>query len=64
MAHFIVLYNSKIEWLVKAIIKTEDLDLSYAILGNALGDTVIEVRGRKEEIGIFKEIYTMVGGTQ
>lgn len=59
---FIVPYNSKTAWLVSAIIKTEDLDLSEAILGTALGDTVIEVRGSIEEIRIFKEIYTMVGG--
>lgn len=62
MAYFIVLYNSKTEWLVNAIIKTEDLDLSWSTHENALGDTVIEVRGRKEEIRTFKEIFTMVGG--
>lgn len=62
MAYFIVLHNSKNAWLVHAIIETEDLNLSWSTHENALGDTVIEVYGSKEEVRIFKEIFAMVGG--
>ena len=55
-------FTSAREMLAKAIIETEDLDLECKEVDNALGDTMLEVIGSKEEIRIFKEIYTMVGG--
>jgi len=55
-------YNSKSIYLVDAIIACEHLDVSRRVFDNALGDTMIEVVGSKEEMKIFKEIYAMVGG--
>ena len=55
-------HNSKNAWLAHAIIETEDLDLSWAVFENALGDSMIEVSGSKEEVRMFIEIYRMVGG--
>lgn len=55
-------YNSKSAYLVHAIIETEDLDLCWAVVETALGDTVIEVSGSEENVRIFREIYEMVGG--
>jgi hypothetical protein len=55
-------FTSVSEMLAKAIIETEDLDLECKEVDNALGDTILEFSGSKEEVRIFKEIYTMVGG--
>lgn len=55
-------FTSAREMLAKAIIETEDLDLECKEVDNALGDTMLEVSGSKQEVRIFKEIYTMVGG--
>lgn len=54
--------NSKNAWLVNAIIETEDLDLSWVAFVNALGDSMIEVSGNKEDLRIFIDVYRMVGG--
>lgn len=59
---FVIPKNSKNAWLVHAIIETEDLDLSWAVFENALGDSMIEVDGSKEEVRNFIGIYRMVGG--
>lgn len=53
-------YNSKSADLVATIIENEDLDVAVKKFVDALGDTVIEVVGCKEEVKIFKEIYAMV----
>lgn len=55
-------FTSAREMLAEAIIETEDLDLKCKEVDNALGDTMLEVSGSKQEVRIFKEIYTMVGG--
>ena len=57
---FRIYYTSTTVMLVNAIIESEDLDLVWEKVNNALGDTMIEVIGSKEEIRIFKEIYEMV----
>jgi len=54
--------NSKNAWLVNAIIETEDLDLCWSVFVNALGDSMIEVNGNKEDLRIFIDVYRMVGG--
>lgn len=55
-------FTSASEMLARAIIETEDLDLKCREVDDALGDTMLEVSGSKNEIRIFKEIFTMVGG--
>lgn len=57
-------FTSASEMLARAIIETEDLDLECKEVDDALGDTMLEVNGSKEEVRIFKEIFTMVGGKQ
>lgn len=52
-------FTSTRELLAKAIIETEDLDLECKEVDNALGDTMLEVSGSKEEVRIFKEIFEM-----
>lgn len=52
-------YTSTTAMLTNAIIESEDLDLVWAKVVNALGDTMIEVSGSKEDVGIFKAIFTM-----
>lgn len=54
--------NSKNAWLANAIIETEALDLSWVAFVNALGDSMIEVSGNKEDLRIFIDVYKMVGG--
>ena len=53
--------SSKALALVKSIIKTEDLDLNISIAENALGDTVIKVKGSTAEVATLRAIYGMVG---
>lgn len=59
---FTTYFTSTRELLAKAIIETESLDLETREFENALGDTMLEVSGSKEEIRIFMEIFRMVGG--
>jgi len=59
---FTTYFTSATELLAKAIIETEDLNLEVREFDNALGDTMLEVKGSKEEIRIFIEIFRMVGG--
>lgn len=59
---FTTYFTSTRELLVKAIIDTEDLDLETREFENALGDTMLEVSGSKEDIRIFMEVFRMVGG--
>lgn len=59
---FTTYFTSARELLVKAIIDTEDLDLETREFENALGDTMLEVSGSKEDIRIFMEVFRMVGG--
>ena len=59
---FSTCFSSKSIDLVSAIISKEDLDVILTVGVNALGDTVIEAEGSKEDISILKEIYQMVGG--
>lgn len=53
-------YNSKSVELVRTIATTEDLQISYKLTSDALGDAVLEVTGNKEDIRILKEIYNTV----
>ena len=55
-------FTSAREMLAEAIIETEDLDLERKEVDNALGDTMLEVIGSKQEVRIFIDIYRMVGG--
>lgn len=59
---FVIPKNSKNIWLAHAIIEIEDLDLSWTVFVNALGDSMIEFNGSKEEVRIFIDVYRMVGG--
>ena len=45
---------------IKAIKKTEDLDLTVTKEDTTLGDTVICVKGSKEDMDVFKDVYNMV----
>jgi len=55
-------FTGATELLAKAIIENEDLELEVRDFENALGDTMLEVKGSKEEVRIFIEIFRMVGG--
>ena len=59
---FTTYFTSATELLAKAIIENEDLDLEVRDFENALGDTMLEVKGSKEDVRIFIEIFRMVGG--
>lgn len=59
---FTTYFNSATELLAKAIIENEDLDLKVRDFENALGDTMLEVKGSKEEVRFFIEIFRMVKG--
>lgn len=59
---FTTYFTSATELLAKAIIENEDLDLEVREFDNALGDTMLEVKGSKEDVRIFIEIFRMVGG--
>lgn len=59
---FTTYFTSATELLAKAIIESEDLDLEVRDFENALGDTMLEVKGSKEDVRIFIEIFRMVGG--
>ena len=48
--------------LVKSIIKTENLTISYSIEEDTMGDTNIVLKGLTQQINLFNEIYVMVGG--
>ena len=47
-------FTSTTKMLAKAIIESEDLSLVCKETENALGDTILEVSGSKEEVKIFK----------
>lgn len=53
-------FNSKSAKLVDSIIKTEDLHVSWETVVDALGDTMIEARGAKDDVQILRDIFTMV----
>lgn len=59
---FTTYFTSATELLAKAIIEAEDLDLKIREFDNALGDTMLEVKGSKEDVRSFIEIFRMVGG--
>lgn len=59
---FTTYFTSATELLAKAIIENEDLDLEVRDFENALGDTMLEVKGSKEDVRIFIEIFRMVKG--
>jgi hypothetical protein len=59
---FTTYFTSATELLAKAIIENEDLDLEVRDFENALGDTMLEVKGSKEDVRIFIQIFRMVGG--
>ena len=62
---FTTYFTSATELLAKAIIENEELDLEVREFDNALGDTMLEVKGSKEDVRIFIQIFRMVseGGT-
>jgi len=53
-------YNSKTIVNTERIIDAEELNLKVTIKDDALGDTIIEVKGDKEEVKIFKQIFEMI----
>jgi hypothetical protein len=55
-------FTSATELLAKAIIENEELDLEVRDFENALGDTMLEVKGSKEDVRTFIQIFRMVGG--
>lgn len=59
-AIFRTYYNSKATYLFNAIIRTEDLDVTWAKVETTLGDTMIEAYGSPEDIEVLKEVYNMV----
>lgn len=59
---FATYFTSATELLAKAIIENEELDLEVREFDNALGDTMLEVKGSKEDVRIFIQIFRMVGG--
>lgn len=59
---FTTYFTSATELLAKAIIENEGLDLEVRDFENALGDTMLEVKGSKEDVRIFIQIFRMVGG--
>lgn len=59
---FTTYFTSARELLAKAIIENEELDLEVRDFENALGDTMLEVKGSKEDVRIFIQIFRMVGG--
>ena len=60
MLEFRILKNRKTAKLTSAIIETEELELEVSYKVDALGDSVIVIRGVAEEVKTFKEIYKMV----
>lgn len=60
MMKFTVLCTGKSNKLIHDIIMTEDLSVTVERSVNALGDSIIEVIGSKEEIRTLSEIYRMV----
>lgn len=52
--------SSKAIKTIKAIIKSEDLNVEISIKDNALGDTMIEAKGSSNEIRILRSVYNMV----
>ena len=61
MREISVYYTGRNLELVRSIIDTEDLTLDIRIAGNALGDTMIEIFGNKEDVSIFVQIAKMIG---
>ena len=55
-----IMFTNKTEELVKAIIKTEDLDVRYKVVDTTLGDTVIECYGSREDLTTLEGVYEMV----
>ena len=52
--------NSKSVKLVKDIIRNEDLDVKVSYIVDAIGDSMIVIRGEVEEIEILEDVYSMV----
>lgn len=55
-----IIMNNKTEKLIKAIINTECLEVTYKTFESALGDDVIECKGCKEDIETLLDVYNMV----
>lgn len=60
MMKITVLYSSRSEKLINDIIKTENLSVVVERSENAIGDSIINVKGEKEEVQTLLEIYKMV----
>ena len=60
MMTFRTYYNSRSIRLVKTIIKNEDLHVILNVFTDALGDDIIEVKGKREDIKTLKAIYETV----
>lgn len=56
---FRAFYNSKSAALVQAIIKNEDLDVSWQPEVDALGDTVIVATGPREDVLILTGLFNL-----
>ena len=52
--------NSKSVKLVKDIIRNEDLDVKVSYIVDAIGDSMIVIRGEVEEIEILEDVYSIV----
>ena len=53
-------FNSIAKRTIKDIIRTEDLNATITVKDNAVGDTIIEVAGPKEDIRVLADIFQMV----
>ena len=53
-------YNSRSISIIKKIVKAEDLDVAIRIFDDAIGDTIIEANGSKEEIAILKDVFKII----
>lgn len=60
MMKFTTCKNSRSEKIINDIIKTEDLEVKVRYFVNGLGDSMIEVKGEREDIETLRRIYLMV----
>lgn len=57
---FSVYYNSKSAHLVDTIIRSEELDATWEVEVDALGDSVIVATGPREDILVLRSIFEAV----